>query len=73
MRREVLCIQKIKEKGQGAVEYALVLGIVAIIAIYLVNQGNLQDKTSKALDNVSNAATIINAKMTDVANPSDGN
>lgn len=56
-------IQKFKEKGQGVVEYALVLGVVAIIAVYLVGQGKLQDRAKSALDNIDTAASIIQTKM----------
>ena len=48
-----------EEKGQGAVEYALVLGFVAVIAVYLLTGSNLTEDTKANLDNVDKVATAI--------------
>lgn len=58
-------IQKIKEKGQGAVEYALVLGFVAVIAVYLLTGSNLTTSTKNNIKNVNEVATAINASYTE--------
>lgn len=51
-------INKIKksEKGQGMVEYALIIAFVAAIAIYVLNTG-LRGGVEKAFENASNAVT----------------
>lgn len=45
----------LKEKGQGTVEYALILGFIAIIAVYMLTGSGLKD-TAKS--NVSNANSV---------------
>ncbi|MBQ6297947.1 MAG: hypothetical protein IJK81_09730 [Selenomonadaceae bacterium] len=46
----------LKEKGQGVVEYALILGFVAIIGVYLVTQSGMKDAVK---NNVSNAKAVL--------------
>lgn len=60
-------LKKIAEKGQGIVEYALILAAVAIIAIYVLSgDGGL----TKAVDQAyTNAASKIGEATT--ANPAD--
>lgn len=65
-------IQKFKEKGQGVIEYALVLGVVAVIAVYLIGRGNLQNRAETALDNIDSAASIITDKMANASSTSTG-
>ena len=50
--------QKIdSEKGQGAVEYALVLGFVAVIAVYLIGSSDLKGAVvDKGVTNAKAAA-----------------
>lgn len=51
---------KMSEKGQGMVEYAVVLAAVAIIAavvLYTNNGNGLQDAISKAFSNASTKIT----------------
>ena len=43
----------IKEKGQGTVEYALIIGFVAIIAVYMLTGSGLQTSTKKNITNIS--------------------
>ena len=43
---------KKSEKGQGMVEYALIIAFVAAIAIYVLNNG-LKDAVSGAFENAS--------------------
>ena len=55
-------LKKIREffaqKGQGVVEYALLLGFVAIIAISLLNASGLRASINDAFDN---AKSVIDA------------
>ena len=57
--------KKDSEKGQGAVEYALVLGFVAVIAIYLLTGSSLTENTKANIDNINSVATDINASFVD--------
>lgn len=58
-----------EEKGQGAVEYALVLGFVAVIAVYLIGQSDIKGKVvDKGIGNATNAATEL-TKAYDSAKP----
>ncbi|MBQ3726172.1 MAG: pilin protein [Selenomonadaceae bacterium] len=51
-----------EEKGQGVVEYALVLGFVAVIAVYLIGRGDLQNTVvKKGVDNATAAADVLTA------------
>ena len=56
-----------KEKGQGVVEYALVLGVAALIAAALLANGGLGDKivgsVNKVGDSIDTAATKISAAV----------
>lgn len=54
-----------EEKGQGVVEYALMLGFVAVIAVYLLTGSNLTEDTKANLDNVDKVATAINKAYED--------
>ncbi|MBQ3434574.1 MAG: pilin protein [Selenomonadaceae bacterium] len=45
-------IKKGLQKGQGVVEYALMLGFVAIIAAYLIGGSNLVSSVKGAIDDV---------------------
>lgn len=47
---------KKSEKGQGMVEYALIIAFVAAIAIFVLN-GRLGSAISSAFDQASNAVT----------------
>ena len=49
---------KVSEKGQGMVEYALIIAFVAAIAIFALNtqlRGAVTDAFQKATDNVNQA------------------
>ena len=54
---------KKSEKGQGMVEYALIIAFVAAIAIFVLNGqlkgviGGAFDKASQAVDSAANAST----------------
>ena len=62
--------KKDSEKGQGAVEYALVLGFVAVIAVYLLTGSNLTTDTKANIKNIDNVATAINKEYTDASKTS---
>lgn len=49
-------LQKKSEKGQGMVEYALIIAFVAAIAIFVLNNG-MRDAVSSAFDQASKAVT----------------
>lgn len=50
------------EKGQGVVEYALVLGFVAVLAIYLLTGSNVTKDVEANIANVDSAASDISAE-----------
>lgn len=47
-----------KEKGQGVVEYALVLGVAALIAAALLANGGLGDKIVGSVNKVGDTLTL---------------
>ena len=47
----------IEQKGQGVVEYALILGFVAILAVYLIGKSDLDGKIQQ---NVQDATDVSN-------------
>ncbi|MBE8949979.1 MAG: pilin protein [Quinella sp. 3Q1] len=50
----------IEEKGQGVVEYALVLGFVAVIAVYLIGNSDIKGQVvDKGINNAKSAATVM--------------
>ena len=53
------------QKGQGVVEYALLLGVVAIITLALFNEGGFVEALSKAFSNVTKQVTKFNAAFDD--------
>ena len=42
----------ISQKGQGIVEYALLLGFVAVIAAYLIGGSDLINSVKQSIDNM---------------------
>ncbi|MBQ6758534.1 MAG: hypothetical protein IJP42_05540, partial [Selenomonadaceae bacterium] len=54
----------VKEKGQGTVEYALILGFVAIIAVYMIQASGLKADVETNIGNADKAATMMNAQFT---------
>ena len=61
-------LQKLKEffdeKGQGIVEYALILGFVAIIALFMFSNGGLKTAVSNGFSGVSSELNQMNASIT---------
>lgn len=43
------------EKGQGIVEYALILAFVVVVAAAITGSGNLKGKVQGAFENISSA------------------
>lgn len=60
--------KKSSEKGQGTVEYALILGFVAIIAVYMLTGSGLSSDAEK---NVANADAVA-AGMDDAFGKANG-
>ena len=44
---------KLDEKGQGIVEYALILAFVVVLAIALTSDGGIQEKVKATFSNVA--------------------
>ena len=60
-------VQKLKasEKGQGMVEYALIIAFVAAIAIFALSDGGLGGAVSSAFDNASQQVESANDAVSD--------
>ncbi len=43
------------EKGQGIVEYALILAFVVVVAVAITNGGGLRDKVQQVFTDITNA------------------
>lgn len=63
-------IQKLKEKGQGVVEYAMILGFVAILAIWFLNKSALTTKIEQNVSDVTDAADKIHTSYTTASSSS---
>ena len=63
-------IQKIKssEKGQGMVEYALIIAFVAAIAIFVLSNDGLGGAVGNAFSNASDMVESANEAVQDVGN-----
>ena len=63
----------LKEKGQGVVEYVLILGVVALIATALLVNGGMADKVVKSANTMGNAvdsqANLVTAAVPAVSTP----
>lgn len=55
----------LKEKGQGIVEYAMILGFVAVVAIGLLGSDGLKKQVSTALTNITGQFTTLNKEYDD--------
>ena len=62
-------IQKLKdsEKGQGMVEYALIIAFVAAIAILVLSNEGLGGAVSSAFDNACSLITAANDKAAEIS------
>ena len=56
-----------EEKGQGVVEYALVLGFVAVISVILLSKSSLQQNVQKNIDNQNTVLSAMDSRFNDVA------
>ena len=54
----------LEQKGQGIVEYALILAFVVAIAAGLTNAGGIKDKVSAIFSSVSTTLDDANTKKT---------
>lgn len=63
-------LQKIKssEKGQGMVEYALIIAFVAAIAIFVLSNDGLGGAVGSAFENASNKIDEANESLNDLGN-----
>lgn len=52
----------LSQKGQGTVEYALILGFVAIIAVYILTGSGLTKDVQKNIKNADTASALINVE-----------
>ena len=52
-----------EEKGQGVVEYALILGVVALLATALMIQNGLADKLVGSVDKVGSGVDTAAGKV----------
>ncbi len=43
------------EKGQGIVEYALILAFVVVVAVAITNGGGLRDRVQQVFTDITNA------------------
>lgn len=57
----------LKEKGQGVVEYALILGFVAVIAVYLVSQSGMKDAVKNNVDDAKAVLTNMHSEYSSAA------
>ena len=57
----------VKEKGQGTVEYALILGFVAVIAVFIFGSSGLKDSIQKNIQNINSVATLMDAEYSKAA------
>ena len=54
----------LEQKGQGIVEYALILAFVVAIAAGLTNAGGIKDKVSSIFTQVGNTLNTANTNAT---------
>ena len=54
----------LEQKGQGIVEYALILAFVVAIAAGLTNAGGIKDKVSSIFTQVGNTLDTANTNAT---------
>ena len=52
--------ERLRRKGQGVVEYALLLGVVAVLVVGFVSKGGLTETFGKTLKNVVGHFTTFN-------------
>lgn len=62
----------IEEKGQGVVEYALILGFVAVIAVILLSKTSLQENVQANIDNQNSVLKAMDSRFDAVANSVSG-
>ena len=53
--------ERLKQKGQGVVEYALLLGLVAVLTLAFFQEGGLTDSFGKTLKNIVGQFTTFNS------------
>ena len=53
--------ERLKQKGQDVVEYALLLGLVAVLTLAFFQEGGLTDSFGKTLKNIVGQFTTFNS------------
>ena len=64
MLQKILKFFKKSEKGQGLVEYALILGFAAVIGTLIFKSAGLQKETNQAVTNITTEGTTVNGLYT---------
>ena len=57
---KIFSIRNLQQKGQGIVEYALILAFVVGLAAYLTNAKGIGSAVQTTFNNVTNALTTAN-------------
>ena len=57
---KIFSIRNLQQKGQGIVEYALILAFVVGLAAYLTNANGIGTAVQTTFNNVTNALTTAN-------------
>ena len=58
------------QKGQGTVEYALILGFIAIIAVYMLTGSGLKDTAKSNVDNAKAVGDSLKTEFTSASSKS---
>lgn len=64
--------EKLSQKGQGMVEYAIIIAVVAIIAVAVLGTGNEDENSDTLTGAVKNAFVTAKDKINDAATGTTG-
>ena len=62
----------LKEKGQGTVEYGLIIGFVAIIAVWMLTGSGLKDDVKTNVTNADTVSKNLQSEFNAASNSSGG-